>query len=112
MVIIRDFKKGETLRFSIDYEDQDITGFVFDLVFRSDLTALTNDLEFQSTSGDHADDDPTSGYKVIEVPTTETDKLTVGKTYYQLMATDGLIEDIIAPIGCSVTLNVCQNLKV
>lgn len=110
--IVRDFKAGETLQFSLQYDGVDITGWTFTFILRADLTALTNDLEFSTTVGTHADDDATNGYVVIEVPFATTATLTSGKYYYQLMSYDGTKKDIIAPVGCTDTLNVCQSLEV
>lgn len=113
MAIIRDFKVGETLRFSLSYAGVDITGWTFTLILRStSATTAVNDLEFSTVVGTHADDDALNGYVVIEIPHATTATLSAGKYYYQLMSNDGTIKDVIAPVGCSDTLNVCPTLEV
>lgn len=111
--IVRDFKAGETLQFSLQYEGEDITGYTFTFILRSvSATTAVNDLEFSTTVGDHPNDDALNGYAVIEIPFATTATLTSGKYYYQLMSYDGTKKDIIAPVGCTDTLNVCQSLEV
>lgn len=111
--IIRDFKVGETLRFSLQYDSTDLTGVAFYLYLRStEDGVVTNDLEFTTTAGDHADDDPVNGYVVVEVPAATTATLTAGKYYVQLDTLDGAVRDTIVPVGCVDTVNVCSSLVV
>ena len=111
--IIRDFKVGETLRFSLQYDSTDLTGVAFYLYLRAvDSETGTNDLEFTTTAGDHTDDDPINGYVVIEVPEASTATLTAGKYNVQLDTWDGTARDTIVPVGCVDTVNVCPSLAV
>lgn len=82
---LSDFRRGETKVIRIDYgADTDITGWSFKVIFKKKSTQVHNDLEIETTAGDHASDDPSNGLAHLVIDSTSSLGLAVGKYYYSV----------------------------
>lgn len=82
---LENIRRGDTYAFEIKY-DIDITDYQFWFSLKTNITDSTPVLEFVSTTGEHPADDAATGFKVMEIPSTTTKALTVGKYFYDVQA--------------------------
>ena len=81
---LRGFRRGNTYRVRLRFPGQDVSGWLFSLTMKAQLSSESPILLVQKTAGDIPRDNPAGGIVYLEIGSDESALLTPGEYYYEI----------------------------